>query len=231
MGKYIAYYRVSTKGQGKSGLGLEAQKKSVQNFINEGNLIEEFVEVESGRKNDRTVLHSAIALCKSEDAILVIAKLDRLSRNASFTLSLVDSRVKFIAVDMPQATELTIGIMALLAQDEAKRISERTISALGSIKDRLVIDGIYQSKAGNSITTLGNPNNLTSEARDKSARVRRENSLNNENNRRAYAYASTFKNQTLMRVSIALNVNNFKTSTGSEFTPMSVSRLFKLYNS
>lgn len=229
--RYVAYYRVSTKGQGQSGLGLEAQKKSVKQFINEGNLLHEFIEIESGRKNDRTVLHEAIALCKSEEAVLVIAKLDRLSRNASFTLSLVDSRIKFIAVDMPQATELTIGIMALLAQDEAKRTSERTTSALSSISERIRINGFHISKAGNKVVKLGNPSNLTNEAREKSARIRREESLNNENNRRAYAYASTFKNQTLMMVSIALNINNFKTSTGLEFTPMSVLRLFKLYNS
>lgn len=137
-GKFISYLRVSTVKQGQSGLGLEAQRKAVTDFLNGGSwdLLSEYVEVESGKKNDRPELNKALAHCRITGATLVIAKLDRLSRNAHFLLGLQDAGVHFIATDMPSANELTVGIMALVAQEERKAISQRTKAALAAAKER-----------------------------------------------------------------------------------------------
>jgi DNA invertase Pin-like site-specific DNA recombinase len=137
-GKFVAYYRVSTQKQGRSGLGLAAQRQAVADFLNGGDwkIVGEFTEVESGKKSDRPELARALAMCRLHGARLVIAKLDRLSRNAHFLLGLQDSGVDFVAADMPNANQLTVGIMAVVAQDEAKRISERTKAALKAAKQR-----------------------------------------------------------------------------------------------
>jgi len=136
--QYVAYYRVSTQRQGQSGLGLEAQKATVTDFINEqnGELLQDFIEVESGRKINRPKLEQAIKLAKKQKAVLVIAKLDRLARNVHFITGLMASNVDFIACDMPSANKLTIGILACVAEDEADRISQRTKAALKAAKAR-----------------------------------------------------------------------------------------------
>ena len=137
-GKFVSYLRVSTARQGKSGLGLEAQRQAVEDFLNGGNwqLVKEFVEVESGKNADRPQLAKAFQLCRLLGAKLVIAKLDRLSRDAHFLLGLEKAGVDFVAADMPQANRLTIGIMAVMAQHECEMISERTKAALAAAKRR-----------------------------------------------------------------------------------------------
>ncbi len=137
-GKYVAYYRVSTEKQGRSGLGLEAQEKAVQEYLNGGGwkILASFKEVESGKHDDRPELIKALAYCRSTGATLLVAKLDRLSRDAHFLLGLQKASVPFVAADMPQATELTVGIMALVAQEERKAISARTKAALAAAKAR-----------------------------------------------------------------------------------------------
>ena len=137
-GKFVAYYRVSTQKQGRSGLGLEAQRHAVAEFLDGGDwkIVGEFTEVESGKKSDRPELARALAMCRLYGARLVIAKLDRLSRNAHFLLGLQESGVDFVAADTPNANQLTVGIMAVVAQDEAKRISERTKAGLQAAKQR-----------------------------------------------------------------------------------------------
>jgi DNA invertase Pin-like site-specific DNA recombinase len=135
-GKWISYLRVSTDRQGKSGLGLEAQRAAVANYLNGGKwkLVKEYVEVESGKRNDRLQLAEAIKACRVHGAKLVIAKLDRLSRDAHFLLGLDKAGVDFTCADMPNANKLTIGIMAMVAQEERKMISERTKAALAEAK-------------------------------------------------------------------------------------------------
>jgi len=137
MGKFVAYLRVSTVRQGRSGLGLAAQREAVRAFVasRAGKIIApEFVETESGKHNDRPKLKAALARCRVTGATLVVAKLDRLSRNAAFLLTLRDSGVPFVAADMPDANDLTVGIMAVVAQAERKAISERTKAALAAAK-------------------------------------------------------------------------------------------------
>lgn len=165
-GKFVAYYRVSTARQGRSGLGLEAQRQAVLEFLNGGRwrLVAEHTEVESGTVNDRPQLVRALAACRIHRATLVVAKLDRLSRDAAFLLNLKASGVRFTIAEMPEANELTVGLLAVLAQHERRLISERTKAALAAAKRRGV--------------KLGNPRHLDRKARLKgtaaSAVVRRE---------------------------------------------------------
>jgi DNA invertase Pin-like site-specific DNA recombinase len=136
--KFIAYYRVSTDKQGKSGLGLEAQQKAVRDYLNGGawELVADFVEVETGKRSDRPELQKALATSRRHKARLVIAKLDRLSRNLAFIATLMESDVEFLAVDNPHATRLTLHILAAVAEHEREMISERTKAALGAAKAR-----------------------------------------------------------------------------------------------
>jgi DNA invertase Pin-like site-specific DNA recombinase len=148
--KFVSYLRVSTDKQGEQGLGIEAQRKAVLDFLNGGNwqLIAEFVEVESGSKNGRPKLAAAMSLARAHNATLVIAKLDRLSRDAAFLLGLQKAGVKFVAADMPEANEMVVGIMAVVAQAERKMISARTKVALAAAKARGVKLGGFRGYAG-----------------------------------------------------------------------------------
>ena len=145
-GRFISYTRVSTQKQGASGLGLEAQRAAVAAFLNGGNwkLLAEYTEVESGKHADRPKLVKAMHHCRITGSTLVIAKLDRLSRDAHFLLGLEKAGVDFVAADMPNANKLTVGIMALVAQQEREAISARTKAALTAAKARGVQLGGYK---------------------------------------------------------------------------------------
>ena len=139
MKKYIAYYRVSRKEQGISGLGLSAQKSSVLKYVSsqDGLILNEYTEIETGtNKRERIEIHKAIQQAKDEGAVLVIAKLDRLARNVSFVSSLMDTGIEFLAVDMPSANNFTIHIFSALAEQEAILISSRTKLALAELKKK-----------------------------------------------------------------------------------------------
>lgn len=146
MCRIVAYYRVSTAEQGRSGLGLDAQREAVRALCERRGwtVIAEFTEVESGKRNDRPELDAALRRAKVSDAILCIAKLDRLSRSVAFLATLQDSGGRFVAADMPEADETMIHVMAAFAQRERKAISARTREALAAAKARGV--------------KLGNPN-------------------------------------------------------------------------
>ena len=137
-GKFISYLRVSTAKQGASGLGLEAQRKAVDDHLNGGRWehVREFVEIESGKRDDRPKLAEVMALSRLHGATLLIAKLDRLSRDAHFLLGLQKAGVDFVACDMPTANRLTVGILAMVAEEERRAISKRTKDALAAAKAR-----------------------------------------------------------------------------------------------
>jgi DNA invertase Pin-like site-specific DNA recombinase len=135
-GKFIAYYRVSTDRQGRSGLGLEAQRKAVLDWLNVGkwDLVAAYTEVESGKRSDRPELEKALKDCKQRGTSLVIARLDRLARNVHFISGLMERKVPFVAVEFPDATPLMLHIHAAMAEHERKLISQRTKAALAEAK-------------------------------------------------------------------------------------------------
>lgn len=216
MKKYIPYYRVSTLKQGQSGLGLEAQRAAVHSFATGGGQLgEEFVEVESGKKNHRPQLAAAMAEARRVGGTLLIAKLDRLSRNAGFIFALRDSGVDFVCCDMPDANTLTVGLFAVIAQHERETISKRTKDALHAKKARGA--------------QLGTPANLTLEAVAKGQVVRQSNARTHQANRQAARLASLLQAQghTLQQIAGELNESGYRTRRGKEFFSMSVQRLLK----
>jgi DNA invertase Pin-like site-specific DNA recombinase len=149
--RFVGYYRVSTQRQGRSGLGLEAQRKAIIDRLRgRGQLIAEYTEIESGRKSDRPKLAEALAACRLHRATLVIAKLDRLARNVAFVSNLMEASVDFEAADFPQANRLTIHILSAVAEHEARLISERTRVALAAAKARGAVLGGFRGRAGSS---------------------------------------------------------------------------------
>lgn len=214
--KYVCYYRVSTKSQGKSGLGLGDQKMIVERFLREGDtIIEEYTEVESGRKSARPKMLEAIRACQMSGAKLLIAKLDRLSRNVAFVMTLRDSGVDFVACDLPDANTLTVGIMVTFAQHEAERGSERTRAALA------------QKKAQGF--KLGKPENLTKLAIDKGRVIRVENAKTHKANVQAKELAALYRNMGMTYQSIAdkLNQSHYLTRREKLFDRKAVYRLLE----
>jgi len=219
--KFVGYVRVSTARQGQSGLGLLAQERAIQQHVvgRGGSLVQTFKEVESGRDNARPQLGRALEMARLTGATLVIAKLDRLSRNAAFLLALQGSGVRFVATDMPDANELTVGIMALVAQQERQAISQRTREALQAARDRG--------------TKLGNPNGaaaLRRAAKGNGAAVKATQELAN-------ARAETLRNTveelqgagkgSLGEIAAELNARGILTARNASWHRSSVANLLK----
>jgi DNA invertase Pin-like site-specific DNA recombinase len=213
--KYVAYYRVSTAKQGRSGLGLEAQKHTVKQFIGENELVAEFTEIESGKNNHRVELQKAIDFANNHKAKLLIARLDRLSRSIEFTFKLRDSQVDFICCDIPDANTLTIGLMAVMNQYTRELISENTKKGLAEKK-----------RQGFS---LGKPENLTDAARQKGRYVSQQKALNDTSNRRATALITLLRgqNKSFQDIATELNNNGFRSRKGRVFYAMTVKRLYE----
>jgi DNA invertase Pin-like site-specific DNA recombinase len=205
---------VSTQRQGRSGLGMEAQRAAVEQYAKANNLsiIEDYTEIETGtNKRNRPEVKRAIASAKRNEATLLIAKLDRLSRSVSFTAALMDSGVKFTAVDMPQANEMVIHIMAAMAQGEAKAISERTKAALAAAKARGV--------------ELGNPENLTDEARQKGRDSQRQIARDEYRNVILSVKLMMEAGTSYDKMAKRLNAEGHRTRQGRPFQAMTVYRI------
>ncbi len=220
MENYISYYRVSTQKQGLNGFGMGAQRTLINNYVKRvgGTVVSEYKEVFTGKKHNRLELNKAISECEETGAKLIIAKLDRLSREEDFISILKKSRVKFICADMPDANDLTISIFAAIAEHEGKNISLRIKQALAEKKRR-----------GEK---MGSPQNLTDKSRLLSIESRKEKAVNNENNQRAVSMIISLKKQNLSLRQIAdhLNKNNFKTSKNNKFYFSTVAQLLKTNN-
>ena len=207
--KYIAYYRTSTADQHN---GIDAQRTSATNFLKEGEqIVKEYKEHQSGRKVNREELMKAIDECNRNGYKLLIARLDRLSRNASFTLSLQDSGVDFVCADMPKANSLTIGIMSLLAEEEAKRVSKNTILALKEVAKR--------KKLGT--------NNLTIEGRRKGAERNKDQAKKDNHQVTKIIVRMRNEGETFQAIADELNADGYTTSKGGKFVGQTVGRLYK----
>jgi DNA invertase Pin-like site-specific DNA recombinase len=217
--RYVAYYRVSTQKQGRSGLGLEAQRHAVQEFITatHSTVLAEFKEVESGAHSERPALQEAIRRCRLTRSTLLVAKLDRLSRNAAFLLTLRDSGVRFLAADIPDANELTVGVLAVVAEQERRMISERTKAAMAAARRRGV--------------KLGNPDNLPRGTRKGAARATR--ALQAIAQARAEEVKPIIEQaqregcETLRELAAHLNELGVTTARGGQWNPIQVSRVLE----
>lgn len=213
----VSYIRVSTVRQGNSGLGLSAQRAAVKDFCKQHGMamVREFQEVESGRKNDRAVLREAIAYAKRTKALLLIAKLDRLARNVHFISGLMESGVEFRACDVPEANRLLLHIMAAVAENEARAISERTRVALQAAKERGTALGAANPRS----------RNLTRAARERGAVMTAEKA------REAYAdiapkiRSMRDKGLSLAEIADELHAKGYRTRTGAEFSAVQVKRI------
>ena len=218
---YVSYLRQSTKKQSLSNLGIEAQREIIQKHLGQIQPIAEFVETESGKKTDRPKLAEALELCRKTKSTLIVAKLDRLSRNVAFTSKLLESDVEIKFCDFPEANRLVLHIIASIAEYEAGLISTRTKQALKAKKAR----GVRLGKPENLVNNLG-------KAISNSNHTNRQKALDNDNNRRAIAMLKVMATQNLSLSEMArrLNEEGFVTSRGKKFTAWQVSALLKRYN-
>ena len=222
-GKFVAYYRVSTAKQGASGLGLEAQREAVRNYLNGGRwqLIEEVTEVESGKRNDRPALAKALSLCRLHNATLIIGKLDRLARNVAFISTLMEDKdVPFLAVDFPEANRLTIHILASVAEHEAEAISKRTRDALAAAKARGVVLG--GDRAGTLATHARKGTRASAKVRSAAARRRAADVLPVIESVKAEGIT------TLLGIAETLNERGIPAPRGGQWSAVQVSRVLAL---
>lgn len=220
MSKYVAYLRQSTTKQEKSGLGIEAQRDIIHSFVKDGQIISEYVETESGKNNFRPKLQEALALCRKTNSILIVAKLDRLSRNVAFTSKLLESDVEITFCDFPQANRLILHIISSIAEYEANLISQRTRQSLKAKKER----GVKLGKSENLM-------NKHSEAIQRSNQTNKEKAQNNANNMRAVALLRSMvkEDMTVSQMADKLNKQGFVTSKGCKFQIVQVQRLMQRY--
>ena len=218
---YVSYLRQSTKKQSLSNLGIEAQREIIQKYLGQIKPIAEFVETESGKKTDRPKLAEALELCRKTKSTLIVAKLDRLSRNVAFTSKLLESDVEIKFCDFPEANRLVLHIIASIAEYEAGLISTRTKQALKAKKAR----GVRLGKPKNLVNNLG-------KAISNSNLTNRQKALDNDNNRRAIAMLKILvtQDQSLSEMARRLNEEGFVTSRGKKFSAWQVSVLLKRYN-
>jgi DNA invertase Pin-like site-specific DNA recombinase len=213
---YVSYMRVSTAGQGASGLGLEAQDAAIKAFAAGGKIVKAFTEVESGKRSDRPQLAAALAECRRRKATLLIARLDRLSRNVLFIAQLMESGVEFIACDMPTCNKFTVHIMAAVAQQEAEMISKRTKLALAAAKARGVrLGGTHKMTVEDH--AKGQAASLASRRAKAAARAADVLPVIQE--------LQAVGVKTLSQLAIELTARGITTPRGAQLTPWGVSKL------
>jgi DNA invertase Pin-like site-specific DNA recombinase len=218
---YISYLRVSTKRQGISGLGIEGQRQMIERSLSpDDNLIEEYIEIESGsrkKQKNRVHLMKAIEQCQATGATLLIAKLDRLSRDVQFLFEVKNSGINIKALDVPELNTLTLGIFASVAEYEREKISERTTAALQAKKKRG--------------ERLGNPDNLTSAGRAKAWSVKHDLAKERDQNKAAYRMIRELKKlgYSLRAIARELNANGFKTVKNKKFHASTVKHISDMY--
>lgn len=224
-GRFVIYYRVSTDKQGRSGLGLEAQRETVMRYLNGGSheVVSEFTEVESGGKDDRPELTKAIRDCRLKNSKLIVSKLDRLSRDLGFITDLQKSGVQFVIADMPDATELTIHIYAAMAQHERRLISQRTKEALARAKANGKQLGNPCLQRGEQIPGSGD----TVKANEIRTRKADEFALEIQGVIRELCgdCASSKATPSLREIAGCLNRTGYRTARGSLWHPTSVKRI------
>lgn len=218
---YIAYLRQSTMKQEISGLGIEAQREIIRNYLKDRKTVAEYIETESGKRSDRPKLIEALEECRKTNSVLIVAKLDRLSRNVAFTSKLLESDVEIIFCDFPEANKLVLHIISSIAEYEANLISQRTKQSLKAKKARGM--------------TLGKPENLMNNlerAIMNSNRTNHQKALDNPNNKRAIALLKKLvkEERSLSEMARILNSEGFVTSKGCQFRASQVSILLKRYD-
>ncbi|MEI3462125.1 MAG: recombinase family protein [Bacteroides eggerthii] len=218
---YIAYLRQSTQKQEISGLGIEAQREIIRNYLKNKKTVAEYIETESGRKSERPKLAEALELCRKTNSILIVAKLDRLSRNVAFTSKLLESDVEIVFCDFPEANKLVLHIISSIAEYEANLISQRTKQSLKAKKSR----GYKLGKPENLMNNLGR-------AIMNSNKTNHQKALNNPNNKRAMALLKSLvkEERSLSEMARILNSEGFVTSKGCQFRASQVSILLKRYD-
>ena len=217
--RFVSYYRVSTAKQGQSGLGLEAQRQTVLQSVGDGELLEEFTEVESGKLNSRPQLQAALKHARLTKSTLIVAKLDRLSRNAAFLNQLFDADVPIRCADMPFADRFTVGILAQVAQWERERISDRTKAALAVAKAR------GRSLGGRR----SNQRCVDAEGRSRALAARKATSAQRQTDVMPYVDAARVAGHTSLR-SIAgyLNARRIAAPRGGDWQAAQVARLLNI---
>jgi DNA invertase Pin-like site-specific DNA recombinase len=207
MTRYVAYYRVSTEKQGRSGLGLAAQRTLIDTFLSDGDeVVAEFVEVQSGKNDERVELWKAIHHAKRTDAKLLIAKLDRFSRKVSFIAGIMEQGISLVVAEMPNATDFQLHIFAALAQEERRLISERTRNALAEAKKR----GVQLGQNGKNL-----------------AAKHRQDAINRANEMRTVLASLRDEGLSLSGIASRLNLDEFRTATGRKFHPQQVKNMLE----
>jgi DNA invertase Pin-like site-specific DNA recombinase len=220
-GKIVAYYRVSTARQGRSGLGLEGQKAAVDAFVHRtsASIAREFLEIESGRLDDRPKLAEALAFARRAKATLLVAKLDRLSRSVRFIATVLDSGVEFAAADVPEANRLLLHVLAAVAENEARAISERTKAALQAAKAR----GVRLGANHPAVPAL------TAHARSKGqgigSRANRQNAVDAYADLAPYIAELRSAGLSLRQIAARLNEDGHRTRTDAPWSQVHVRRV------
>ena len=210
MAEYVGYYRVSTKRQGKSGLGLESQKDKIQQFLKEDDvLVKEYIEIGSGMNNERQVLHDCIKFCKKNNYTLLIHKLDRFSRRVSFISRIMEENIKFIVTESPNSTPFQLHLYSIISEEERRRISLNTKQSLKMSKLR----GVELGKHGKYV-------------------------LSKHNKKQSRIFSKTLKSiiqklrkqgESLSGISRYLNDNGYKTYRDKQFYPKTVSNIISYF--